>query len=116
MVDEKADSSTDALTRVSVFGEYSPALQSYPLKWSRSDADTKDLLQDIVVAFMRIPREKWIQNPTAHLFGIAKNLASGFLAKADRSPITYDSGALDDLLGGPDCCCIPHVRPESRTS
>jgi DNA-directed RNA polymerase specialized sigma24 family protein len=115
-MDEKADSSTDALNKDSVFGEYSLALQRYLHKRNRNDADTNDLLQDIVVAFMRIPREKWIQNPPAHLFGIAKNLARGFLAKADRSPITYDSGALDDLLGGQDCCCIPHVHLESRTS
>src|SRR5437016_3518300 len=102
-----------ARARASVFAEYSPDLHRFLLRLLQSRADVADLMQEIVIAFMAVPRETVIEDPAKYLFGIAKHLVSGFLAKANRNPVTYDSDAVDDLLERPEGWVIGAAESEA---
>ena len=99
-VAEKKPDTSYVLARAAAFAEYRPRLHGYLLRAIRNETDVKDLMQEIAIGFMRVPRETVIENPASYLFSIAHNVMTRFFKTKAASPVVYDSEATDHLLVG----------------
>ena len=113
VADDTADRFAHPQVRASVFAEYSPDLHRFLLGCILNPADVTDLMQEIAMAFVAVPRETVIEDPAKYLFGIAKHLVSAFRARANRNPVTYNSDALEHALEAPERCDISAAESEA---
>ena len=97
MADKKPDT-LHLLSRAAAFAEYRPRLHRYLLKAIRNDTDVKDLMQEILIGFLKVPRETVIQDPAKYLFMIALNVLNQFFKKKSANPVMYDSESADGLI------------------
>ncbi len=61
----------------------------------RNAADIPDLIQEVFLRLLRVPRQESIRSPEAYLFTIAKHVAQQH--RLETAP-TQDAVALDDVL------------------
>lgn len=90
------------------FRRYAPALHRYVLRRMRRSTDVADLTQEIFERFLRVEREDAIRNPQAYLFGIASHVVSDARLREDRSLVTFDSQAVDQVSESLD-----HALPDT---
>jgi RNA polymerase sigma factor (sigma-70 family) len=107
VAEEKPDHSTHLLARASVFAQYQQSLHRYVVRCIRDDTDVKDMMQEIAIGYLKVPRDTLIEDPAKYLFTIALNVMNAYFRRKGRNPVTYDTEATDRLLEmpeNPDMC------------
>jgi RNA polymerase sigma factor (sigma-70 family) len=98
--EEKAAKSHVLLERATALADYGRHLHQYLQRYLRNEADANDLMQEVAVAFLSLPRDKVIQDPLNYLFGIVRIVLKDFLRKKGRAIVSFDSPAVDRQLEG----------------
>jgi RNA polymerase sigma factor (sigma-70 family) len=98
--EERAAKSHVLLERATAFADYSPRLHQYLRRYLRNEADANDLMQEVAVAFLSLPRDRVIRDPLNYLFGMVRIVLNDFLRKKGRAIVSFDSPAADRQLAG----------------
>lgn len=91
----KASGSASRLAAVA-FREYAPRLHAYLMRRMHGSADVPDLAMEVYERFLRVKRVDAVTNPRAYLFRIASHVIGDARRLETQSPVTYDSGLVED--------------------
>jgi RNA polymerase sigma factor (sigma-70 family) len=91
-----ADTEGDTPTaRAQAIEAYIPQLYRLLVRRLRGTQDAKDLLQDVYVRFLAVPRREKILQPERYLYRIAINLASEYSLRQKKSRVVFDSEKME---------------------
>src|SRR5580698_7880766 len=82
---------------VLAFRKYAPELHRYIERRVRRLASSPDLTQDIFERFLQIDDADAVRNPQAYLYGIASHVVREALFREDRSLVSFDSDAVEEV-------------------
>jgi RNA polymerase sigma factor (sigma-70 family) len=91
----------DPQTLVAALAEsHGPQLRRFLLARIRNSADVSDILQDIYLRMLRIPRVESIRSPEAYLFTVAQHVLQQYtLLQSKARPSSDLAGILEGLHG-----------------
>jgi RNA polymerase sigma-70 factor (ECF subfamily) len=79
---------------------HGPQLRRFLLARVRNSADVGDILQDIYLRMLRIPRVESIRSPEAYLFTVAQHVLQQYTLLQSKGPPSIDlAGMLEPLHG-----------------
>jgi RNA polymerase sigma factor (sigma-70 family) len=79
------------------FRKYAPELHRYIERRMRHPEIAPDLTQDIFERFLQIEDTDAVRNPQAYLYGIASHVVREALFREDKSLVSYDSDAVEEV-------------------
>src|SRR5688572_23843890 len=83
--------SDPAQMRPAAIESYIPELYRFLLRRLHGTQDAKDLLQDIYLRFLAVPRREKILQPERYLYRIATNLVSEYSLRQKKSRVVFNS-------------------------
>src|SRR5581483_100442 len=106
----------DTLWRVAA-DHYEERLRQYLLKrLGYQEAD--DLLQEIYIRLLRVPRSEFIRDPEAYIFSVARSVVADFYKATRRlvNTICPDTDKMEQVSERPECIQLDEVAEPAAST
>lgn len=91
------------------FVQHRHALQRFLTRRISKSEDVNDLLQEVFIRMLSVNPDTLVKNPQAYLYGIAGHVVREFVRRKKRSPVNFDSEALDVAFGRYEQATVDHL-------
>ena len=92
------------------FAEHSKGLQDYLARRLARTEDLRDLVQEVFLRFLKIERERSVENPQAFLYGIASHVVRERRRSRLRQRVSFNSPAVEHADEHP-----AHIRADETS-